>query len=81
MKRKGIFRIKKHRKIIILHFFIHTKYKEKKLEELAGKYDMFVKGNIYRRNIKNVLTSLQTNWLTHIRNRYKISLKKTELIK
>ncbi|MFB6732514.1 hypothetical protein ACFCVW_29265 [Bacillus mobilis] len=47
MKRKGIFRIKKHRKTIILHFFIHTKYKEKKLEELAGKYDMFV--DIYKK--------------------------------
>jgi hypothetical protein len=46
MKQNGIFRIKKHRKVIILHFLIFTKYKEKKLEELAGKYDMFVKGYI-----------------------------------
>ena len=42
MKRKGIFRMK-NRKIIVLHFFIHTKYKEKKLEELAAKYDVFVR--------------------------------------
>lgn len=28
----------------------------------------------FKRSIKNVLTSLQMNWLTHIGNRYKISL-------
>lgn len=69
-----IYKQKYNGKMPVIHFFTVTKYKEKKLEELAGKYDMFVKGNIYRRNIKNVLTSLQTNLLTPIRNRHKLSL-------
>ncbi len=43
MKRKGIFRIKKYGKIIILHFFILTKCKVKKLEELVAKRDVFAK--------------------------------------
>ncbi len=30
-------------KIPIIHFFTVTKYREKKLEELAAKYDVFVK--------------------------------------
>ena len=41
MKRRGIFRTKEHRKIVVLHFFIVTKYREKKLEELAAKCDVF----------------------------------------
>ncbi|PDZ02641.1 hypothetical protein COE20_11010 [Bacillus cereus] len=40
---KRYFRIKKHRKIIILHFFILNKCKVKKLEELVAKSDVFVK--------------------------------------
>ncbi|KFN03887.1 hypothetical protein [Bacillus clarus] len=30
-------------KVPVIHFFINTKYRGKKLEQLAAKYDVFVK--------------------------------------
>ncbi len=36
--------IQKHnRKMPVIHFFTVTKYREKKLEELAAKFEVFVK--------------------------------------
>ncbi|AFU14569.1 Phage protein [Bacillus thuringiensis MC28] len=47
LKRYGEFTIyyknKYNGKVPIIHFFTVTKYREKKLEELAAKYDVFVK--------------------------------------
>ncbi|MGS4992604.1 hypothetical protein ACVCK3_03425 [Bacillus cereus] len=68
-----IFKEKYNWKMPGIHFFVVTKYREKKLEELAAKYDVFVKVYIIEK-YKKVLTSLQTNLLTLIRIRHKISL-------
>lgn len=38
-----IYKQKHNGKIPVIHFFTVTKYREKKLEELAAKYDVFVK--------------------------------------
>lgn len=46
---------------------------EKKLEQLIDKYDIFVKVYVIQETQK-VPTSLQTNLLTPIKNRHKISL-------
>ncbi|WP_439022578.1 hypothetical protein [Bacillus thuringiensis] len=46
--------------------------REKKLGEIVAKYDVFIKYS--NEGIKKVLTSLQTNLLTLIQNRHKLSL-------
>ncbi|PGZ10618.1 hypothetical protein COE30_03540, partial [Bacillus cereus] len=38
-----IYKQKHNGKVPIIHFFTVTKYREKKLGELAGKYDVYVK--------------------------------------
>lgn len=38
-----IYKQKHNGKVPVIHFFTVTKYGEKKLEELAAKYDVFVK--------------------------------------
>jgi len=38
-----IFKQKYNGKVPIIHFFTVTKYREKKLEQLAAKYDIYVK--------------------------------------
>lgn len=38
-----IYKQKHNGKVPVIHFFTVTKYREKKLEELAAKYDVFVK--------------------------------------
>ncbi|UOB95377.1 hypothetical protein BTI679_27140 [Bacillus wiedmannii] len=47
----------------VIHFFTVTKYREKKLEELAAKYDVFVKVYVIE-DIYKVITCFKTNWLT-----------------
>lgn len=41
-----IYKQKHNGKMPVIHFFTVTKYREKKLEELAAKYDVFVKGYV-----------------------------------
>nr|WP_129111145.1 hypothetical protein [Bacillus toyonensis] len=36
-------KVNKNGKVPIIHFFTLTEYRQKKLEELATKYDVFVK--------------------------------------
>ena len=38
-----IYKQKYNGKVSIIHFFTVTKYREKKLEQLAAKYDIYVK--------------------------------------
>ncbi len=38
-----IYKQKYNGKVPVIHFFTVTKYRERKLEELAAKYDVFVK--------------------------------------
>jgi len=38
-----IYKQKHNGKVPVIHFFTITKYREKKLEELANKYNVFVK--------------------------------------
>lgn len=47
----------------VIHFFTVTKYREKKLEELAAKYDVFVKVYVIE-YIYKVIICFKTNWLT-----------------
>ncbi|WP_277927503.1 phage terminase large subunit [Bacillus cereus group sp. BfR-BA-01383] len=41
-----IYKQKHNGKMPVIHFFTVTKYREKKLEELAAKYAVFVKGYV-----------------------------------